>query len=116
MSFLSSYQAGVYGDLYQNFMPMAPMGNGSFAAPNAMQLFPEIFDESVCRKMGFGMNPQGSGLAMDFGSGFNNMYSSMWTNKMNQPMITYDSRGRATEGASWNDFERALRHGKHGDA
>ena len=116
MTYLSSYQAGVYGDLYQNFMP-PPMqkANGSIGMASATELFPEIFDPQLLQKMGLGMNPQGSNLAMDFGSSFNSMYSSMWTNKLNEPMITYDSEGKATQGASWNQFEYGLRNGKGGN-
>jgi len=112
---VSNYQSGVYGDLYQFMPPPVQKMDGSIGTASAVELFPEIFGPELLIKMGIANNPQGSGLGMDFGN-YSNTYSAMWANKLNQPMITYDSEGKATQGASWNEFEYAMRNGRRGES
>ncbi|MFN8614671.1 MAG: hypothetical protein U0003_02015 [Vampirovibrionales bacterium] len=107
---MSALGQGIYGDL-AGFMPGAiQRPDGTTGAPSAVDLFPDIFDSALTSKMGIMNQPGLGGEVMP--ASYNEMFSSMWMARMNQPMVSCDSEGRTVLGPSWNEFETALRKGR----
>jgi hypothetical protein len=113
MTGLSSYQAGVYGDLFQ-FMPASVLRrDGTVGPPDAIGLFgPDMFS-GLINKSQTAYDSQGSSaLGVNFSGNFCMDYMKSKEAMLTKEFFGRDAKGNEIRGASMSDFIDGMRNGR----
>ena len=112
MTYLSSYQAGVYGDLFR-FMPPPVQQGTTFRAATAYDLFPELFTGTgFSNKLQTGLGNNAAMFGVNPNASFNQNYMTMQAEKMYKPITFRGKDNNLIQGASMGDFLSGLQQGK----